>query len=192
VSELVVPRRAVRTSGWWGMALFLATEVTLFGTIFGTYFYLRLNAVVWPPHGIDPPKPALPLVFAGLLASTSLLLVRAGRRAAAERVAPARLALLGALVVQCGCLCGQLVLLTHDLDRMQPSQSAYASIYFTMLGAHAAHVFAGLLLEAWLLARLARGLTSYRLVALRTTALYWHVVNVLALIVVAVQLSAWA
>jgi heme/copper-type cytochrome/quinol oxidase subunit 3 len=41
-----------------------------------------------------------------------------------------------------------------------------------------------------LLARLARGLTRYRVVAVQATSFYWHFVNVLALLVVAVQLSA--
>ena len=67
--------------------------------------------------------------------------------------------------------------------------SAYASIYFTMLGAHAAHVAAGILLELWLLVRLAGGLTRYRLVAVHVTVFYWVFVNVLAAITVAVQLS---
>ena len=67
--------------------------------------------------------------------------------------------------------------------------SAYASIYFTLLGAHAAHVAAGILLELWVLARLVGGLTRYRLVALQVTVFYWVFVNVLAVIVVAVQLS---
>ena len=72
---------------------------------------------------------------------------------------------------------------------MPPQGSAYASILFTLLAAHAAHVAAGMLLELWVLARLASGLTRYRLVALQVTVFYWVFVNVLAVVVVAVQLS---
>jgi hypothetical protein len=46
-----------------------------------------------------------------------------------------------------------------------------------------------MLLELWVLVRLASGLTRYRLVALQVTVLYWTFVNVLAVVVVAVQLS---
>ena len=37
------PARLARPNGWWGMAIFVATEATLFGTLIGTYFYLRFN-----------------------------------------------------------------------------------------------------------------------------------------------------
>jgi heme/copper-type cytochrome/quinol oxidase subunit 3 len=59
-----------------------------------------------------------------------------------------------------------------------------------MLGAHHFHVLLGILLEAFLLVRLLKGLTRYRVNGLESTVLYWHVVNVLALLVVAVELSA--
>ena len=40
MSAVALERRS-RPAGWWGMAVFVATEATLFGTIFGTYFYRR-------------------------------------------------------------------------------------------------------------------------------------------------------
>src|ERR671936_3065450 len=63
--------RRARPNGWWGMAVFVATEATLFGTIFGSYFYLRFQALHWPPPGIDDPKLTLPLVLTGVLVATS-------------------------------------------------------------------------------------------------------------------------
>lgn len=183
------PRTRVRSSGWWGMALFVATEATLFGTIFGTYFYLRLNADHWPPTGIAAPSPLWPLLLAAALVSTSALLWVTHRAALLGRAGRARAGLLLALVVQSGYLAVHLLLFAHDLDRFRPEDSAYGSIYFTMLGAHDAHVAAGILLELWLLLRLLGGLTRYRLVALQVTTFYWHFVNVLAVLVVTVQLA---
>jgi len=190
MSELAVPGpRAARPAGWWGMALFVATEATLFGTIFGTYLYLRSQAVHWPPAGVEPPKVLLPLVLAGVLVLTIFPLRWAQGSARGGQAGRARLAILLAFAVQCGYLTTQLVLFAHDLDRFPPGKSAYASIYFTMLGAHSAHVAAGMLLELWLLVRLAGGVTRYRFVALQTTVLYWVFVAVLTVLVVAVQLS---
>jgi len=190
MTELAVPGlRAARPAGWWGMALFVATEATLFGTIFGTYLYLRSQAVHWPPAGVEPPKALVPLVLAGVLVLTTLPLWSALRSARDGRSGRACLAILLAFALQCGCLATQLVLFAHDLDRFPPGKSAYASIYFTMLGAHAAHAAAGMLLEIWLVVRLAGGVTRYRLVALQTTVLYWAFVAVLTVLVVAVQLS---
>jgi heme/copper-type cytochrome/quinol oxidase subunit 3 len=181
-----------KPTGWWGMALFVATEATLFGTIFGTYFYLRFQDPSWPPRGVPEPEIAVPLVLALVLAATSVPIQGALRAARAGRVASARWLLAAALVVQAGYFAMQTNQIESDLAKFTPQGSAYGSIYFTMLGAHQAHVVVGILLELWLLAKLARGLNRYRLVALQSTAFYWHFVNVLALLVVGVQLSARA
>ncbi|HST26246.1 MAG TPA: cytochrome c oxidase subunit 3 [Gaiellaceae bacterium] len=172
------------------MAIFVATEATLFGTIFGTYYYLRFKAPHWPPAGIAPPDLTVPLVLAFVLAATSVPMVIAVRAGRAGNLVTARQAVVAALVVQAGFFAMQLNLFENDLAKLSPQRSAYGSIYFTMLGAHETHVALGLLLDVWLLAKLARGLTRYRLVALQSIALYWHFVNVLALLVVGAQLSA--
>ena len=67
--------------------------------------------------------------------------------------------------------------------------NAYGSVYFVMLFADHAHVFVGLLLSAWLLTRLASGLTSYRVTATRAISLYWYVVAALTALVTIVQVS---
>ena len=72
-------RRKALPNGIWGVMLLVATEATLFGTLFGTYFYLRSNTVVWPPSGVEDPKVALPLVLNAILASTSVLMLLAAR-----------------------------------------------------------------------------------------------------------------
>ena len=50
-------------NGVWGIALFIATEATLFGALIASYFYLRFKHAGWPLGGIAPPKPALPLAI---------------------------------------------------------------------------------------------------------------------------------
>jgi heme/copper-type cytochrome/quinol oxidase subunit 3 len=181
--------RIARPNGWWGIAVFVATEATLFGTLFGTYFFLEFQTPRWPPPGVPDPKVLLPLVLAAVLVATSLPVQLAYSAARRNRVAVARVALLVALLVQGGYLGVQLHLFMSDLDKFSPDQSAYASIYFTLLGGHHLHVLVGILLEAWLLLRLVTGLTNYRLVALQATAFYWHFVNVLAVAVVLTQVS---
>ena len=194
MSSAAVPaeRRVARPNGWWGMAVFVATEATLFGTMIGSYFYLRFRAEHWPPVGIEAPKLTLPLVLTGVLVATVIpvaIAVSSTRRGLRRR---ALIALLVSLVVQTGYLAMQIHLFLHDVHRFSPHDSAYASIYFTLLGAHHFHVAVAILLEGWLLVRLAGGLTRYRLVALEAVAFYVYFVAVLALIVVGVQLSAAA
>ena len=187
-----VERGVARPNGWWGVVVFVATEATLFGTMIGSYFYLRFRAVEWPPAGVPAPHVTVPLVLTGVLVATSLpvaMSVSSARRGLAGR---AWIALLVALVVQGGYLAMQIHLYLDDLDKFSPQGSAYGSIYFALLGAHHAHVAVALVLEAWLLVRLASGLTRYRLVGLKAVAFYVHFVNVLAVAVVTVQLSAVA
>ena len=70
-----------------------------------------------------------------------------------------------------------------DLSKFSPSDSAYGSIYFTLVGTHHLHVLVGILLELWFFLRLFGGVTRYRDVGLRATAFYWHTINVLAIAV---------
>jgi cytochrome c oxidase subunit III len=181
--------RIARPNGWWGIAVFVATEATLFGTMLGTYLYLRLKTPHWPPPGVPDPEVLVPLVLTGALVATSIPVQLAYSAARLGRVGFARVALLLALAVQAGYLGYQVHLFLSDLDKFSPSRSAYGSIYFTLLGAHHVHVLVGILLEAWLLVRLVTGLTRTRLVLLQATTFYWHFVNVLAIAVVLTQVS---
>jgi heme/copper-type cytochrome/quinol oxidase subunit 3 len=181
--------RSARSNGWWGMVVFVATEVTLFATMIGSYYDLRFKTPQWPPPGVPDPKVALPLVLMGALVATSIpvqLAVGFSRRAYARR---AQLALLTAMAVQIAYLAVQIHLFADDLSHFTPQGSAYGSIYFTLLGTHHLHVVVGILLEAWLVLRLFRGVTRYRRVGIEATAFYWHTVNVLAVAVTLVQLS---
>lgn len=182
-------RRLAHPNGWWGMAVFVATEATLFGTLVGTYFFLRFDTAKWPPLGVPEPKLTLPLVLTGILVATSIPVQLAVRAASRGRLGGARSALLLAAVVQAGYLGMQLHLFVHDSHEFPPSGSAYSSIYFTMLGAHHLHVLVGILLSLWFLLRTASGLTEYRMNGLRATAFYWHFVNALAFAVLLTQLS---
>jgi heme/copper-type cytochrome/quinol oxidase subunit 3 len=183
-------RRRSAPSGSWGVALLVATEAALFGTLLASYYYLRFQAVDWPPAGIEAPKVALPLALTAALVATSVPMFLAARAATRGRVRATLLALVGAVVVQGGYLAVQVVLFADDLGKFRPEDTAYGSIYFTLLAAHHVHVLIGILLIGWLLLRLALGgLTNYRLIAVRVVAVYWYFVNAMAILVVLTQLS---
>jgi heme/copper-type cytochrome/quinol oxidase subunit 3 len=155
----------------------------------GTYFFLRFKNATWPPHGIPEPKPMLPLVMLVVLLSASVPMQLAYLAARRGRVSRARALLLLALLVQIAYFAVAARSYVHDLHRFPVQDHAYGSIYYTLLGADDAHVFVGLLLSAWLLAKLVRGLTRYRLNALLAITFYWHAVNVLTLVVTLTVLS---
>src|SRR5689334_567354 len=185
----VAQARRTLPNGWWGVALLIATETALFGSMIASYFYLRFQAVQWPPPGIPEPKVALPLALTGALVASSIQMLLAVRSSRAGRVRATWLWIAGAAVMQAGYLAWQIVLFADDLDKFKPSGDSYGSIYFTLLGTHHAHVLLGLLIDAWLLARLMFGLTNYRVIAVRVAALYWYFVSAMAVAVVLTQVS---
>jgi len=85
-----------------GMAILIASEATLFAALIGTYFYLRFETAVWPPRGVPEPDALVPAILVAVLALTSIPVHLAWRSVRAGRVGPARMLLLGALVVQVG------------------------------------------------------------------------------------------
>lgn len=186
----VAGQRRAQPSGWWGIVLFLCSEVALFGTLLATYFYLDFDAAQWPPPGIKAPSVVLPLVATAVLVGATIPMFLAARFARAGNRSMTAWMIVVALVVQCCYLAGQILLFRHDLLQFKPSQSAYGSIYFTMLAAHHAHVLLGILLGVAVLWQVAtRGLTNYWLIGVRGLAVYWYVVAGLAVLVVLTQLS---
>jgi heme/copper-type cytochrome/quinol oxidase subunit 3 len=180
--------RRAQPNGWWGMALLIATEATLFGSLIATYFYLRFQDGDWPPPGTPSPDVALPLVLLVLLLASAVPMraaVGASRHGDPRR---AWLFVAIAVLMQGAYLGLQIHLFASDLADFRPTDNAYGSVYFTLLAIHHAHVAVGLLLDAWIIGKLARGLTNYRLVALRCVALYWYFVALIAIPVVFTQL----
>jgi cytochrome c oxidase subunit 3 len=171
------------------MAMFVASEATLLTVMIGSYYYLRFVTPTWPPPADPKPEVVIPLILVAVLAATSVPMQLAVVAARRGRLMTTRLLLSAALLVQIGYL----VYEAHDFMRQvhhDPiSTDAYSSIYFTLLGADHGHVFVGCVFSVWLLWKLLRGLTMYRLNAIQVVALYWHAVNVLTLVITGVLLS---
>ena len=186
----VARRRRAQPNGIWGMALFLCAEVTLFGTLLATYFYLDFDARRWPPAGIKPPGTLWPSVATGWLVLATVPMWLASRTARAGNRTATIFSIALGLAMQAVYLAGQVLLFRHDLLQFKPNKTAYGSIYFTMLAAHHAHVVLGLALGLaliWFV--LLRGLNNYWLVGVRALAIYWYVVAFLAVPVLLTQLT---
>lgn len=181
-------QRRAMPSGWWGMALLIATELTLFGSLIASYFYLRLQSGTWPPAGIEDPSTPLPLILTGVLVLTCIPMLAAFRAARSGRRWMAWALIAAAFAAQAAYLGVQIDLFVDDINSFSPTETAYGSIYFTLLGIHHAHVAVGLLLDCWLIGALAFGLTNYRLVAVRVIVLYWYFVAFTAVLVVLTQI----
>jgi len=183
-------RRPAMPAAWWGMMMLIAGEATLFGAFIGTYFYLRFKSPAWPPDGLPEPKVVVPLILVGVLLTTSVPMHLASVAARAGRLAATRAFVLAALVVQSGYFAFEVHDFRDHLHTFDISRNAYSSIYYTLLGADHGHVLLGLLFNLWLLWKLSRGLTGYRVRAVQAIAWYWHAVNLLTLAVIGTVLSA--
>ena len=187
-----VPQPIARPAAWWGMVILIASESTLFGCFIGTYYYLRFRSAQWPPDGIPEPKLVVPLILLAVLVSTTVPMRLAANAALSGRLAATRLLVGVALFVQSGYFAYEVHDFADQLGRFDVTRNAYSSIYYTLLGADHAHVSLGILFNLWLLGKLARGFTGYRVHAVQAIALYWYAVNILTIVVIGTLLSARA
>jgi heme/copper-type cytochrome/quinol oxidase subunit 3 len=188
----VVAQRTGPPAAWWGMAMLIVSEGTLLAAMVGTYFYLRFNSTTWPPPGDPEPRVIVPLILVACLSTTSVFMQLAWRAVRAARLGATRLFLVATLVVQCGYFAYEVDDYSHELHRSAISTDAYTSIHYVLLGADHAHVFVGILLNIWLLWKLATGITTYRANAVQAITWYVHFVNILTWIVIGAIVSAAA
>jgi heme/copper-type cytochrome/quinol oxidase subunit 3 len=179
------PRSA--SNGWWAMVLLIATEATLFAVLLVSYFYLRFKTSGgWPPDGIADPKLLRAVVMTLVLASSSIFVhfAEVGVRRGSQRALVAGLALgfcLGSLFI--GLQSWETVVVAREFT---PRTDAYGSLFFTITGAHSAHLVAGLLLVAWIQVRAWMGAyTPRRHLGVQMAAIYWHFVVVVQIAIFA-------
>ena len=183
-------QRIARPAAWWGMWILIASEATLFGAFIGTYFFLRFKTGIWPPEGIPEPALVVPLILLAVLVSTTIPMRLAANAALDRRLNATRLFIAIAVVVQAGYFAYSVHDFSDRLHRFDITTNAYSSIYYTLLGADHAHVLLGILFNLWLLGKLVRGFTTYRVNGAQAIALYWYAVNVITIVVYATLLSA--
>jgi heme/copper-type cytochrome/quinol oxidase subunit 3 len=174
-----VTRPATRRSystAWWGMAVVIMTEGTIFLILLASYLFLRAASKEWPIGGIEVPKLRLAIPFSFVLWGSSIPIFWAE--------AGIRKGLVGRLKV--GVLISFLMGLSflaytlYDFNDLHFGwrDNAYSSIYYTIVGLHAMHVFVGLgfnvlvQIKAWL-GRYDRG----RHASAEVFFLYWHFVD---------------
>jgi heme/copper-type cytochrome/quinol oxidase subunit 3 len=189
MSTALTPRRGTLPNGVWAVALVIATEGAFLGCLIASYLYLATRVPQWPPAGVPEPRVLAPVLLTVLLVLTTPLVLAASVLARRGRVHGAWVLILLAFLLQAAYLAAQVYLFQDDLSTFSPTGSAYGSAYFTLLGAHHAHVVVGLLFDVWLLLRLLGGLTRYRATAVRIAAWYWVFVAGIGVLVTLTVLS---
>ena len=164
-----------------GIWLFLASEIMLFGSLFSAYALIRSGADRWPDQSSIVNVP-LGAMNTALLVLSSYTLGRA-YAAVKNRDAARYRMLMGATI-----LLGVVFLgvkgfewnekLAHGL---LPSTTNFLGLYFTMTGAHAVHLAAGILVNAYLWGpgvRMLRAEPARYAGRIAVARLYWNFVDV--------------
>jgi cytochrome c oxidase subunit 3/cytochrome c oxidase subunit I+III len=174
-----------RTTGWWGMVLFICTEAATFAAFLASYFYLRFAGEgPWPPVADKLPHLLLPSVGTGILVVSCLPMAGAVRAAPRGHRARMQLGVVASLLLGCAFVVLQLLDWRQEYPSSTISKDAYGSLLYTITGLHTIHVVVGLLMLAglWVSAALGR-IGGRRPEPVGIVALYWYFMAALAVAV---------
>ena len=160
------------------MLFLIAGEVMLFAALVSGHFVLRMAAPLWPP----PLQPRLPVLVTGF--NTLVLLVSSLAMAGASRALRARDGQRLVRGLAAAAVLGMLFLAIQGYEWMRliefgltVSSGAYGATFYTLIGAHAAHVVGALIWLAVTLTLATRGrFLDGRTATVRACAIYWHFV----------------
>lgn len=174
-----------RRRGTWGMWLFIATEGMLFVLLFFAYFYLAASKPHWPLE--EDPSFRLALILLALLVASSFVAHWGQRGIKADSRSRLLLGTGGTLLLGAVFVAIQLIEYRNHLRTLAPGDSAYASIFYTITSLHFAHLILGMLMLGFVFARTVAGhFSASRHLAVENANLYWHFVDVVWVLVVAI------
>jgi cytochrome c oxidase subunit 3 len=172
-----------RSTGWWGMVLFISTEGATFAAFLASYFYLRFShETPWPPPGEKLPGLVYPSIATAVLVVSCLPMLLADRVTPRGRRGASGLGVAGAFLGGCAFLVLQGLDWAAEYPASTPSKDAYGSLFYVVTGLHALHVLVGVGMLLFLLAGVGVGrLNSDYHEPVHLVALYWYFMSVVAL-----------
>ena len=175
-----------RTTGQFGVVVFLASDVMLFAPFFAAYFLLRSTNSPWPPDGVE-----LDTLRAGIatavLISSSATMVAADRAEARHDLRTMRRWLLVTALLGTVFLANQIA--EYLTIGFRYDDHPYGSIYWGITMLHTGHVTAGVAAIGLLYVRAARTRAPDEISSWATgVSLFWHLVDV---IWIGVFLTIW-
>ncbi len=176
-----LPAKSRWTPMFTGVVLFLISEFFLFGALFFTYYYLRAMSPAWPPADVHLAmgRPVANTVI--LLTSSAVIFLGVG---AVRRGDRRQASWLLGITMSLGLMFLGITVWEWLQETFRPWSNAYGSIFYTLTGFHALHVFGGVLLLAALLNRLRHNrfnVGNYQVVELGS--IYWHYVDFIWILV---------
>jgi cytochrome c oxidase subunit III len=177
----IATERTARSPVFLGMIFFLISEAFLFGSLFWAYYYLRAENPVWPPAGVQLDLP-LAIINTFILLVSSLTIWLAGEAIQKGRRNGLTLGLAATIILGAAFLA--ITIFEWTQESFRPWTSAYGSVFYTLTGFHALHVFGGIVLLLSLLTRTLKGhITPANFSPIGIGSLYWHYVDFIWIIV---------
>jgi len=166
----------------FGIWLFLASEVMLFGALFSSYVLLRVTADSWP-HGYDAGRLNWKLAALNtiVLITSSVTMVMAWASLMLHDLRKGRIYLLLTFL-----LAGVFLVVKYFEygakfeHHIYPATDPFFAVYFTLTGLHGLHVVGGMIAIGYLMgpgARLWRTDPEHYANRVECTGLYWHFVD---------------
>ena len=179
----------MRGLGFGAMGWFILAEALIFLPTFATYWVMRLNAPEWPPAGsIDMPK-LLPAIMTVILVSSSFTIHFAEEKLEKGDEAGFKKLLMITMALGLTFLCMSFYEWNHLFhEGFVISTNIFSSVFFSITGLHASHVFVGLGIFVAMLIPAMNGTINH--VFVRTGSLYWHFVDIIWFFVVS-QMYYW-
>ncbi len=168
------------TNGKFGIWLFLASEVMLFGALFSAYILLRVGSVEWP-HGFQELNVPMAAFNTVVLITSSVTMVMAWASLKMNDFSKFRLHLGLTILLALVFLVVKYFEYAHHLSAGEgPWHSTFLAIYFTMTGLHGLHILGGIIVNSYLWGP---GAKMWKTEPVRFTnrieiaGLYWHFVD---------------
>ena len=166
------------SNGKFGIWLFLASEVMLFGALFSSYILLRTGAEEWPHGELSVTLGAINTV---ILIGSSVTMVMAWASLKLHDWAKHRLYLIATVVLACVFLVNKYFEYAEHLHAGEgPSHSTFLAIYFTLTGLHGLHILGGIVVMLYFIgpgARMWKTSPDQFTNRIEATGLYWHFVD---------------
>jgi cytochrome c oxidase subunit 3 len=175
-----------RTTGQFGVIVFLASDIMLFAAFFAAYFLLRATNDPWPSPLAELDQ-VRALLFTAVLVSSSFTMIASDRAHERGDRSGQRRWLVATMVLGAIFLINQFA--EYATIELRADSDVYGSAYYGLTGLHSLHVIAGLCALGLLLIRATRTKSLDEIGSWTNgVSLFWHLVDV---IWVFVWLTIW-
>ncbi len=175
VSDLAEGTADSRALLWWGNIAMMVIEGTMFAMLIGSYLYLRMANLDWPPQTVQPPDLTFPTINIIILVLSLIPMIWADLGAKYDQVWRVKIGF--AICIAVGIVFLYLRWKEMLIIGFKWSDHAYGSMIWTIIGLHSFHMIACTAEVSLLfLYTLFMPVSKKKLLDIRCTALYWYFV----------------